>query len=64
MTEPVIELWVYAEGRDSVFGVSISDRSDVDDLRREIFNRAPTAFVGCDDVNIKLVKVRYIMTPK
>jgi len=65
MSETKIKLWVYIEGRNSAFSVSISPRSTIDDLCKQIYDEHVAKFiVECGSAELTPTKVRYIMTSK
>jgi hypothetical protein len=59
MTETT--LWCQIEGKLTFFGVSISLNATIDNLKTEIYNKTPNAFVGYDPSDLSLTKVCYIM---
>ena len=54
------ELWCYVEGKCSIFSVSISPGSDIDSLKKQIYNQLPNTFARYDYLDLILTKVRYI----
>ena len=50
-------LWCYIEGDGDIFGVSIPPDHKIDDLKKGIYNEAPSCFVGYDHVDLTLTKV-------
>ena len=60
MTDPMTELWCYVEGKCSIFSVSISPGSNIDSLKKQIYNQLPNTFARYDYLDLILTKVRYI----
>jgi Crinkler effector protein N-terminal domain len=55
------ELWCYIEGKRDYFGVTISPKSTIDNLKTEIYNKYVQFIVQCSRSDLLLMKVHYIM---
>ena len=56
----MIGLWCYIEGKTDCFIVFISPDSYISEPKEQIYIKGSNSFVGCDFMDLNLIKVRYV----